>query len=137
MGYANFTDPLKPTAKSAIKQAQKLGLSVKIITGDSCEVAEVVAKEINLPNLSKKVFTGAELDQMPKEKFLQATEQGVVFARISPAQKYKIVEALEKRHSVAFFGGGINDAPALKLIHVAMVVDSGADISKKQLILSF
>ncbi|MGC9048809.1 MAG: cation-translocating P-type ATPase [Patescibacteria group bacterium] len=131
LGFAAFSDPLKPTAKTAIKKAQQLGISVKIITGDSREVAEVIAREVGLPDTSKRVFTGAELDKMSKEEFLMAIDQGTVFARISPIQKYKIVEALEDKYSVAFLGEGINDAPALKLTHVAMVVDSGADISKE------
>lgn len=131
LGFAAFTDPLKPTARAAIKKAQQLGISVKIITGDSREVAEVIAREVGLPDTRKRIFTGAELDKMSKEEFLKAVDQGVVFARISPVQKYKIVEALEDKYSVAFLGEGINDAPALKLTHVAMVVDSGADVSKE------
>jgi len=131
LGYAAFNDPLKPTTKAAIQQAKKLGLKIKIITGDSREVAEAVAREVGLINRQKRVFTGAELEQMSKEKFLKAVEGGVIFARVNPVQKYKIVEALEDKYSVAFLGEGINDAPALKLTHVAMVVDSGADISKE------
>jgi len=131
LGFAAFSDPLKPTAKEAVKQAQALGLAVKIITGDSHEVAEVVAREVGLPDTRKRVFTEAELEKMKPEEFYQAIDDGVVFARISPVMKYRIVEALEKKYSVAFLGEGFNDAPALKLTHVSMVVDSGADISKE------
>ena len=130
-GFATFSDPIKPTAKVAVRQAQELGIAIKIVTGDSREVAEVVAREIGLPDTRKRVFIGAELDKMSQEEFLKAIDEGVVFARVSPAQKYKIIKALEDKYSVAFLGEGINDAPALKLTHVAMVVDSGADISKE------
>jgi len=131
LGFASFIDPLKPTAKSAIIEAEKLGLKIKILTGDSKEVAETVAKEIGLVKTGQKVFTGNELDQMSEKEFSKAIEKGVVFARVSPVQKYKIIEKLKEKYSVAFLGEGINDAPALKITDVGMVVDSAADVSKE------
>lgn len=131
LGFSAFSDTLKATAKEAVKRAQKLGIAIKIITGDSREVAQVVAQEIGLLRVDKKIYTGTELDQMSPDNYLKAIEEGIVFARISPIQKYKIIEVLSKNHSVGFLGEGINDAPALKLTHVAMVVDSGADVSKE------
>jgi Mg2+-importing ATPase len=132
LGFLSFSDPLKPTAKSAIEKAKDLGIQVKIITGDAKEVAEVVAKKIGLlkDKSEGKVFLGDELDKMSKEEFLKAVENGLVFARVNPLQKYKIIEALGKNHSVGFLGEGINDVPALKIAHVALVVDTGADVSK-------
>ena len=131
LGFVAFADPLKPTAKTAVQQARKLGIEIKILTGDAPEVAETITREIGLPDTRKRVFIGAELEKMSRDNFLKAVDQGIVFARVSPLQKYKIIEALEEKYSVAFLGEGINDAPALKLTQVAMVVDGAADVSKE------
>jgi len=68
---------------------------------------------------------------MSEEKQKKAVEKYSVFARVSPLQKYKIVELLQKKYEVGFLGEGINDAPALKIANVALVVESGVDIAKE------
>jgi len=131
LGYFSFSDPLKPTAKKSIQLAEKLGINVKIITGDSREVVGYIAKEIGLIKNAQDVVIGEELDLLPEEEFLKTCEKFSVFARISPQTKYRIVETLSKRYEVGFLGEGINDAPALKASHLAIVVDSASDVSRE------
>lgn len=131
LGYFSFSDPLKKTAKEAIRLAKKLGLKIKIITGDAKEVAGQVAKEIGLIKDPQNVILGQDLSALAKEDFEKTCEEFSVFARVSPEIKYKIVEALQKKHEVGFLGEGINDAPALKVANLAIAVESAADVSRE------
>jgi Mg2+-importing ATPase len=131
LGYASFEDPLRPSAKMAIEHAEKLGIKVKILTGDSREVAEYVGKQIGLVRENERVYLGDELDALSPEKFNDAVLNSNIFARVSPTQKFNIVAALKKKYVVAYQGDGINDAPALKLADVAIAVDTATDIAKE------
>jgi len=130
-GYFSFLDPLKETAKEAVQLARKLGVDIKILTGDSKEVAGLVAKEVGLIEDSQKVILGETLDFLSREDFEKACEKFAVFARVSPQTKYKIVEALQKKYDVGFLGEGINDAPALKMANVAIAVPGATDVSQE------
>lgn len=131
MGFFSFYDPLKPTTKTAIEQAEKLKVEVKIITGDSLEVAEYVAKEAGILKDGEKGVSGRDLENMSHGDFTKAVIDLKVFARVSPEMKYRIIQEIQKHKPVGFLGEGINDAPALKLANVAIVVESGADVSKE------
>ncbi|MCX6761093.1 MAG: HAD-IC family P-type ATPase [Candidatus Nealsonbacteria bacterium] len=131
MGYFSFVDPLKKTAKEVVCLSGKLGLKIKILTGDSKEVAGYVAKEVGLIEDTDDVILGEDLLSLPQEKFEQACEKFSVFARVSPQTKFKIIQALQKKFEVGFLGEGINDAPALKIANVAIAVKEGADISRE------
>lgn len=131
LGYFSFHDPLKDKAKEAIQSAKQMGIQIKIITGDSKEVAGKIGKEIGLITDPEKVILGETLDSLPPDEFEKACNEFYVFARISPKTKYNIVEALEKKYEVGFLGEGINDAPALKIANVAIAVREGVDISRE------
>jgi Mg2+-importing ATPase len=131
LGYFVFEDPLKSTTQEALRLAKKLGIKIKVITGDSREVAGYVAQKIKLISNTKEVVSGEELEQMMPDEFDQACIEGKVFSRISPELKYKIVRSLQKRYDVGFLGEGINDVPALKIANVAIVVQSATDISRE------
>lgn len=131
LGMFSSYDPLKPTAKEAILGAERLKIEVKIITGDSLEVAEYVAKEAGILKGEEAGLSGADLENMSHEKFSEAVMACKVFARIPPEMKYRIIQEIQKHKPVGFLGEGINDAPALKLANVAIVVQSGADVSKE------
>lgn len=130
-GFISFSDPIKPTTKPAIEEAEKLGIQVKILTGDSKEVAGFVATQIGLIKDTDTVITGDELDSMTVEKKHEAVEKHHVFARVTPEQKHTIIKLLQEKHEVGFLGEGINDAPALKLANVALVVEGASDIAKE------
>ena len=130
-GYFSFIDPLKETAKESVQLARKLGVEIKILTGDSKEVAGFVAKEIGLIKDPQKVILGETLDSLSEDDFENTCQEFSVFARVSPQTKYKIVAALQKKHDVGFLGEGINDAPALKMANVAIAVPGATDVSQE------
>lgn len=130
-GIISFTDPVKLTAKSAILGARRLGVAIKILTGDSKEVAGAVAVQVGLIESAAEVMTGEELNALALGKQHEAIERTVVFARVSPEQKAAIIEVLKARHVVGFLGEGINDAPALKAANVGIVVAGAADIASE------
>ena len=131
LGVISFVDPIKPSTKAAIKKAKSLGVKIKIITGDSLEVAIAVAKEIGLIERSTQAITGATWQQLLPAQKLKALNNKVVFARVNPEQKYDIVNTLRRNYAVGFLGEGINDAPALKIAGVSLVVNSAADIARE------
>lgn len=131
LGYFVFEDPLKRSTQEALNLAKKLGVKVKIITGDSKEVAAYVARQVKLIKGAEEVISAEELEKMLPEEFEDACLEKQVFARISPEMKFKIVKALQKKHEVGFLGEAINDAPALKIANVAIVVQSASDVSRE------
>lgn len=131
LGYFSFADPIKKTAKSAINLSQKLGLKIKILSGDGKEVSGAVAKEIGLIDNPEKVILGADLDALSKENFENACEEFSVFARVSPETKLKIIQTLQKKCGVGFLGEGLNDAPALKTANVGIAVAEATDVAKE------
>lgn len=131
IGLISFVDPIKGTTKEAIKKAELLGVKVKILTGDSPEVAGAVGYEVGLSDSPDMVITGEELEKMNHQQQIEAVEKYFIFARVSPQQKYNIIQLLQENSEVGFLGEGINDAPALKISNVGLVVEGAADIAKE------
>lgn len=131
LGVISFVDSLKPSAYSIATQAKDLGVAIKIITGDSKEVAGAVAYKIGLTTSPDEVITAEDLNKLSPAKKIAALEKYAVFARVSPEQKYAIIKNLQLRHEVGFLGEGINDAPVLKIAGVSLVVESASDIAKE------
>ena len=130
VGMIAFADPLKPSTKQAVLHANKLGVRVKIITGDSREVAGWVGYQAGIIMSQDDVITGEELEKLSPEAKLVAVEKYHVFARTMPLQKYEIIQLLQKNNLVGFLGEGFNDAPALKLAHVGLAVENASDIAQ-------
>jgi len=131
LGYIIFLDPLKKTAKATLELAKKLGVQIKILTGDALEVAGKVAMDVGLIDHPEKVILGKDLDSLSENEFEKKCEEYRVFARISPETKLKILKSLQKKYEVGFIGEGINDAPSLKVANVAIAVKGAADVSKE------
>ena len=129
-GVVSFHDPIKPTVVAAVKKAHMLGITIKMITGDSKEVACAVAQKIGLAQIPCTVLTGDALDALSPEEQQKAVETHSIFARISPEQKFQIITLLKPGNVVGFLGEGINDAPALKVAHVGLAVQYASDIAK-------
>ncbi len=109
---------------------KKLGVNLKIITGDNKLVAVHTAETIGLP--LEGVLTGKEIDVMRDEALWQAVERTTLFAEVDPNEKERIILALKKRgHVVGYMGDGINDAPALHAADVGISVDTAVDVAKE------
>jgi len=130
-GIISFVDPIKETSFNAVKKAKHLGVKLMILTGDSVEVAGAVASEIGLIDSSKQVISGEKWQKAKLAQKEQYLRDYVVFARVSPEEKFDIIQNLRQKYMVGFLGEGINDAPALKIAGVSLVVDSAADIARE------
>ena len=131
LGAVSCTDPLKKTVKLAIEKAQKLNVTIKVITGDAREVAAAVALESGIIHQAKEVLLGDEFAALPPEQVKKAVAKYNVFARVSPSQKYHIIKVLQEDYAVGFLGDGINDVLALKAAHVGISVQGCADIARE------
>lgn len=130
-GAVAFVDPIKSTTHTAVSRAAELGIAIKIITGDGVEVAGAVAHEIGLITSPENVIAGDDFAAMPYEKRREIVLSHAVFARVTPTMKHDIIKLLQETKSVGFLGEGINDAPALKVADVSLVVHGAADIAKE------
>lgn len=131
IGAVSFEDPIKESAKASIEKAKRMGVRVKILTGDSADVAASVAINIGLISSQEDVLTGDAFEKLSEESKKVAAQSTAVFARVSPQQKYHIIELLQKNEVVGFLGEGINDAPSLKIAHVGIVVAGASDIARE------
>jgi Mg2+-importing ATPase len=131
LGYFVFEDPLKSTAQEAILLSKKLGVKVKILTGDSREVAAYVSKKIGLIEDMGEVIVGRDLEKLQGEEFHAACQDISVFARVAPDTKQRIIASLQRTAEVAFLGEGINDVPALKAANVGIAVAEATDVAKE------
>ncbi|MCL2085424.1 cation-transporting P-type ATPase [Candidatus Saccharibacteria bacterium] len=130
LGFANMIDPLRPTAKRTIDHAKALGIDVKILTGDSVEVASYIGKEIGLIDETHRVYSGDEVAKMTIPELNKAITECSVFARVTPEQKYNIIQQLKIHNVVGYQGDGINDAPSLKLADASIAVNNATDVAK-------
>lgn len=130
MGFVSLINPIKKGVEKTISLAHKLGVTIKMITGDSKEVAGYVAHHIGLIDDPQQVILGKELQGLSDADFFQQCHSNKVFARIDPETKARLIECLQKKYEVGFLGEGINDVPALKKANVALVVQEASDIAR-------
>lgn len=132
LGLQGMIDPPRPEAIAAVHACQSAGIGVKMITGDHVTTASAIARRMGLGKDKKTIaYTGTELAQMNSSELANAVQEGVVFARVAPEQKLRLVEALQSRGEiVAMTGDGVNDAPALKQADIGIAMGSGTEVSK-------
>ncbi len=128
-GFLVFSDPPLADAAAALEDLARDGVQVKLLTGDNELVARHVATQVGLE--ASVVVLGDEVDQMSDAALGPVAERTTIFARITPAQKNRILLALKQRgHVVGFLGDGINDAPSLHTADVGISVASAVDVAK-------
>jgi Ca2+-transporting ATPase len=133
IGLVGMIDPARPEVKDAVALARHAGIKTVMVTGDYKNTALAIAKELDLVSGEMVALTGAELDRLSDAEFEAQAEKVDVYARVSPAHKVRIVEALKKQgHVVAMTGDGVNDAPALKRANIGVAMGiTGTDVSKE------
>jgi P-type Mg2+ transporter len=131
LGFLIFFDPIKPDVIESISNVQKLGISLKIISGDNRYVAAHVGEQIGLFN--PRILTGPDLLNMSSEAFANQANKTDIFAEIEPNQKESIILALRQsgKNVVGYMGDGINDASALHAFDAGISVDTAADVVKE------
>lgn len=130
VGFLLFADPPKPGAREALQSLARLGVAVKVVSGDNRYVTAHVAQEVGLD--PQAMLTGPEIAAMGDEALWHAAERAQLFVEIDPQQKERIVRALRRRgHAVGFLGDGINDAPALHEADVGISVDGAVDVARE------
>ena len=134
LGLQGMIDPPRAEAIKAVQACQQAGIRVKMITGDHAVTAAAIASRMGFNHHREvRAFTGAELAKMDKPELATAIEDGVVFARVAPEQKLRIVEALQsKGEIVAMTGDGVNDAPALRKADIGIAMGgAGTEVAKE------
>jgi Ca2+-transporting ATPase len=136
LGLTGMIDPPRPEVKKAIELTKKAGIRVYIITGDHGLTAKAVAQNLGLLEKNEHlILSGEELDQLSTSELkslLSKPELQIIFARVSPEHKLRVVSALkELGEIVAVTGDGVNDAPALKRADIGVAMGSGTDVSKE------
>lgn len=130
LGLLILFDPLKPGIAETIKNLKKLGVSLKIITGDNQLVTRYVIEQMEISG--SKIITGTELHSMSDEALLKQASTIDAFVEIEPNQKERIILTLKKAGNVVgYMGDGINDASALHAADVGISVDSAVDVAKE------
>jgi Ca2+-transporting ATPase len=132
LGLVGMIDPPRPEAQPALDACRRAGIRVMMITGDHPATAEAIARELGLLG-DGRVITGAELDRLDSAALAREIDHIAVCARVSPAHKLRIVEALQSRgHVVAMTGDGVNDAPALRRADIGVAMGmSGTDVARE------
>jgi len=130
IGCLAFLDPPKDTAHTAISALNHHGVAVKVITGDNEAVTRKICREVGL-DVTHSVL-GRDIEELDDAALDDLVARTVVFAKMSPLQKSRVVESLQRRgHTVGFLGDGINDAAALRRADVGISVDTATDIAKE------
>jgi Mg2+-importing ATPase len=128
-GFLTFTDPPRAGSAAAIRSLREDGVEVKILTGDNEIVASHLWTELGMPEAS--VILGTEMESLTDAALGHLAERTNIFARVSPAQKNRVLLALKQRgHVAGFLGDGINDAPSLHCADVGISVSNATDVAR-------
>jgi Mg2+-importing ATPase len=129
-GFLAFLDPPKEGAREALAELERLGVAVKVVTGDNELVTRHVCRELGLA--IGGALTGPELGSLTDEALLARVDDTTLFCRVTPPQKSRVISALRRKgHVVGYLGDGINDAPSLHAADVGFSVDTAVDVAKE------
>ena len=132
LGLVGVIDPPRPEAAPAVARCREAGIAVKMVTGDHALTAEAVGRELGIGD-ARSTLTGQELEGLGPEALREAVAGASIFARTSPEQKLRLVEALQERGEVvAMTGDGVNDAPALRRADIGIAMGrKGSDAARE------
>ncbi|PLW80080.1 ATPase [Candidatus Woesearchaeota archaeon] len=133
VGLIGMIDPPRHGVKEAVELAKEAGIRIYVITGDFGPTAKAIAKKVGIVTDKAKIITGVELDKLSDAELKKQLKDEVLFARVSPEHKLRIVNLLEEMDEVvAVTGDGVNDAPALKRASIGISMGvTGTDVSKE------
>jgi Mg2+-importing ATPase len=130
LGFLLFADPPRPGVEGTLAELRRLGVTLKMITGDNALVAREIATRVGLG--SARILTGAELRSLSDDALPRRTVETDIFAEVEPNQKERLIRALRKAgHVVGYMGDGINDAPALHAADVGLSVQGAVDVARE------
>ncbi len=131
LGFLLFSSPPKKTTEKTLSELGKLGVELKILTGDGQLVTQKLCNDIGFTIKGDRIVLGAELETLSESELDQWVEKYNVFSRVTPEQKFTIILALRRnKHVVGFVGDGVNDAPALRAADVGISVNNAVDVAK-------
>ncbi|MBS1250050.1 MAG: Calcium-transporting ATPase 1 [Chloroflexi bacterium] len=133
VGLIGMLDPARPEVSSALARARRAGISTAMITGDYPNTARAIAEDIGLMKKGQRVLDGSDLNALGDQELQEEVKHTVVFARVSPAHKVRIVKALRANGEVvAMTGDGVNDAPSIKQADIGIAMGiTGTDVAKE------
>ncbi len=132
LGVIGIQDPLRPDAAKTIATLDRAGIRTVMLTGDNLATARTIANGLGLVTNDGEVMDGRELEKLGAEELQERVAKVRVFARVSPRDKLRIIDAWQARGEVvAMTGDGVNDAPALKSADVGVALGSGTDVAKE------
>ncbi len=130
LGFIAFIDPPKASAREAVDELERDGIKFKILTGDSDLVTRKTCEQLGIKITG--LVSGVEVAAMNDDALARVVEKANIFARVTPAQKNRILHALKSNnHVVGFLGDGINDAPSMRVADVSMSVENAVDVAKE------
>jgi Ca2+-transporting ATPase len=133
VGTVGMIDPPREEAAVAIREARRAGIRVVMITGDHPKTAARIAADLGIVDAASPALTGTEIDALDEPAFAEAVRRTSVYARVAPAHKLRIVDALQADGNiVAMTGDGVNDAPALKAADIGIAMGmTGTEVTKE------
>lgn len=132
LGIVGMRDPARPEAEEAVEIFRRAGVSTVMITGDHVDTAYAIARQLGIAGHRSQCITGEELNHLDDASFARRNRNIRVYARVTPAQKVRIVKGLQQNGEiVAMTGDGVNDAPSLKAADIGVAMGTGVDVAKQ------
>lgn len=130
IGLVAVADTLRPSARHAIAVAKQAGVSVRMITGDHLETAYAIGMKLGLVSSRAEVFDSRKMSDMTDAQLAKEARSARVFSRVTPENKFRILQVLKLTEITAMTGDGVNDVPALTNAHIGLAMGSGSQIAK-------